>query len=83
MFNILDHESDSCRSGIVLKLWLSVTLFWKFYGQNRLVKIELYASVNSKPDHPPPATPGDSKILVAPGIGFSLLYLAGGQPWGS
>ena len=27
----------------------------------------------------PPATPGDSHILVAPGVGFSLLYLS----WGS
>ena len=30
-------------------------------------------SVNSKPDHPPWATTGDSHILVAPGVGFSLL----------
>ena len=29
----LDHKSDSCRSGIVLKLWLSVTSFWRFCGQ--------------------------------------------------
>ena len=28
------------------------------------------ASVNSKPDHPPRATLGDSQILVAPGVGF-------------
>ena len=34
-------------------------------------------SVNSKPDHPPPrATPGDSHILGAPRVGFSLLCLA-------
>ena len=39
----------------------------------------LNVSVNSKPDHPPRATPGDSHILVAPGVGFSLLCLA----WGS
>ena len=39
----------------------------------------VYASVNSKPDHPPRATPGDSHILVAPGVGFSLLCFA----WGS
>ena len=35
-------------------------------------------SVNSKPDHSPRATPGDSHILVAPGVGFSLLCLARG-----
>ena len=40
-------------------------------------KILLYnVSVNSKPDHPPRATPGDSHILVTPGVGFSLLCLA-------
>ena len=32
----LDHESDSCRSGIVLKLQLSVTFFWRFFDQTRL-----------------------------------------------
>ena len=32
----------------------------------------VYVSVNSKPDHPP----GDSHILVAPGVGFLLLSLA-------
>ena len=39
-----------------------------------------YASVNSKPDHPPPprATPSDSHILVAPRVGFSLFCLARG-----
>ena len=35
-------------------------------------------SVNSKPDHSPRATPGDSHILVAPGVGFSLIRLARG-----
>ena len=38
----------------------------------------LYVSVNSKPDHPPQETPGDSHILVAPGVGFSLFCLARG-----
>ena len=33
-----------------------------------------YVSVNSKPDHPP----GDSHILFAPVVGFSLLCLARG-----
>ena len=33
-------------------------------------------SVNCKPDHPPQATPGDLHILVAPGVGFSVLCLA-------
>ena len=38
-----------------------------------------HALVSSKPDHPPPqATPGDSHILVGPGVGFSLLCLAKG-----
>ena len=41
-----------------------------------------YVSVNSKPDHPPWATPGDSHILVAPGVGFSLLCLARGSARG-
>ena len=40
-----------------------------------------YVSVNSKPDHPP-ATPGDSHILVALGVGFSLLCLARGSARG-
>ena len=31
---------------------------------------------------PPWATPGDSHILVAPGVGFSLLCLARGSAWG-
>ena len=26
----LDHESDSYRSSSILKLWLNVTLFWRF-----------------------------------------------------
>ena len=40
-------------------------------------------SVNSKPDHPPRATPRDSHILVAPGVGFSLLCLARGSAPGT
>ena len=40
-----------------------------------------YVSVNSKPDHPP-ATLGDSHILVAPGVGFSLFCLARGSVLG-
>ena len=36
-------------------------------------------SVNSKPDHSPWATPGNSHIPVAPGVGFSLFCLS----WGS
>ena len=39
-------------------------------------------SVNSKPDHPPRATPGDLHILVAPEVGFSLLCLARGSARG-
>ena len=37
-----------------------------------------YVSVNFKPDHSPPprATPGDSHILVAPGVEFSFLCFA-------
>ena len=38
-----------------------------------------YVSVSSKPDYPPRATPGDSHILVAPGVGFSPLCLAQGS----
>ena len=38
----------------------------------------LYVSVNSKLEHPQRVTPGDSHILVAPGVGFSLLRLARG-----
>ena len=43
---------------------------------------EINVSVNSKPDHLPPSPPhqvtaGDSHILVAPGVGFSLLSC----PW--
>ena len=40
--------------------------------------VNVNVSVNSKPDHPPRSTPGDSHILVAPGVGFSLLCLARG-----
>ena len=39
-------------------------------------------SVNSKPDHPHRATPGDSHIIVAPGVGFSLLSLEREFAWG-
>ena len=35
-------------------------------------------SVNSKPDHRPRATPGDSHILVAQGSGFRSSILPGG-----
>ena len=53
------------------------------YYQGCLKRIEVqqdvYVSVNSKPDHPPRATPGDSHIPVAPGVGFSLLCLAPGS----
>ena len=42
---------------------------------------EINVSVNSKPDHlPPRATAGDSHILVAPGVGFSLLSMPVGLP---
>ena len=37
----------------------------------------MYQSISSL-TIPPPATPGDSHILVAPGVGFSLLCLARG-----
>ena len=40
-----------------------------------------YVSVNSKPDHPPRATSGDSPILVAPGV-FAPLFCPGGCPGG-
>ena len=40
-------------------------------------------SVNSKPDHPPPGDLRDLHILVAPGVGFSVLCLAWGFARGS
>ena len=40
-------------------------------------------SVNPKPDHQPEATPGDSHVLVAPGVGISLFCLARGYARGS
>ena len=40
------------------------------------------ASVNSKHDDHPRVTPGDSHILVALGVGFSLLCLARDLPEG-
>ena len=39
-------------------------------------------SVSSKPDHSPGATSGNSHILVALGVGFSLLCLARGSALG-
>ena len=45
-------------------------------------RCSVYVSVNSKPDHPPQATPEDSHTLVAPGVGFSLLCFARGLPGG-
>ena len=45
--------------------------------------VNLYVSVNSKPDHlPPRVTPGDSHIPVVPGFGLSLLCLARGSARG-
>ena len=38
---------------------------------------KIYVSVSSKPDDPPRVTSGDSHILCAPGVGVSLLCLAG------
>ena len=44
-----------------------------------LMCFEVNVSVNSKPDQSPRATHGDSHILIAPGVGFSLLCLARGS----
>ena len=35
----LDQESVSRRSGIVLKLWLSVTLFWKLFECDFILEV--------------------------------------------
>ena len=44
------------------------------YNSQKTIHLLLHnVSVISKPDHPPGATPGNSHILVALGIGFSLL----------
>ena len=49
----------------------------------RITMGRINVSVNSKPDHPPPgATPGNSRTLVAPGVGFSLLCYAQGSARG-
>ena len=50
-------------------VYKAISNYWLFLKAS-------YLSVNSKPDHPPRATPGNSHILVAPGVGFSLLCLA-------
>ena len=46
------------------------------YSETRVFTFLFNVSVNSKPDHPPGGPPGDSHILVAPRVGFSLLCLA-------
>ena len=49
------------------------------YSSQKTIHLLLHnVSVNSKPDHPPGATPGNSHILVALGVGSSLLCLPGG-----
>ena len=57
---------------------LTLSLQGELFSDTYTVDNDNNVSVNSKPDHPPPATRGDSHILVAPGVGFSLLYLARG-----
>ena len=51
-------------------------------GNNRFPVGLIYVSVNSNPDRPPWATPGDSYILVASVVEFSLLCLALGSARG-
>ena len=40
-----------------------------------MIRSKVNVSVNSKPDHPR-ATPRDSLILTAPGVGFSPTFFA-------
>ena len=48
------------------------------YSSQKTIHLLLHnVSVIFKPDHPP-GDPRDSHILVAPGVGFSLLCLARG-----
>ena len=50
------------------------------YSSQKTIHLLLHnVSVNSKPDHPPGATAGNSHILVVLGVGFSLLCLARGD----
>ena len=49
------------------------------YSSQKTIDLLLHnVSVIFKPDHPP-GDPRDSHILVAPGVGFSLLCLARGD----
>ena len=52
------------------------------YSSQKTIHLLHNVSVNSKHDHPPGATPGISHILVALGVGFSLLCLARGSARG-
>ena len=68
-----------------IMLLLSPAIFsnrWSLPEESVCLRLQRFChnvSVNSKPDHSPPgATPGDLHILVAPGVGFSLLSLAQG-----
>ena len=83
--------SDPCDKyeQITLYYLLSVKYFHKLWHASLNSDIRLSSrpelryktnvSINSTPDHPPPGrVPGDSHILVAPNVGFSLLCLPGG-----
>ena len=69
---------------ILIMPMISLTVIcdtWSFIGPLSCLSLFLFpcnVSVNPKPDHPP----GDSHILVAPGVGFSLLCLARGSARG-
>ena len=53
------------------------------YSSQKTIHLLLHnVSVNSKPDHPPGATPGNLHILVALGVEFSLLCLVRGSSRG-
>ena len=71
---------------IALKHLMPVSSMWPIMplikDNNQFPVWLIYVSVNSKPDHPPPGDPGNSHILVASVVGFSLLCLALGSARG-
>ena len=75
-YKLIDNFSIKCYFRENLKIDVTKNRF--FWGISKV----MHQSIPSLTIPPTRATPWDSHILVAPGVGFSLLDLAWGCPRG-
>ena len=82
LFKGSSHEMPKVKNYFLVNIYFiyRYSKIKKNWVTRPFFKLEAFnVSINSKPDHPPPrAIPGNSHILVAPGVGFSLLCFARG-----